>query len=59
MIKVLYAVLDAWMRLLQVILNTMFEMDQGKYDRACPENFQSAGTMDAMHRLHISPSFEG
>lgn len=23
-----------------VILNTMFEMDQGKFDEACPENFQ-------------------
>ena len=26
----------------QVILNTMFEMDQSKYDRACPPAFQSA-----------------
>ena len=23
-----------------VILNTMFEMDQSKFDEACPENFQ-------------------
>jgi hypothetical protein len=39
-----------------VILNTMFEMDQAKYDKACPENFQSAG---AMHRLRISPAYDG
>lgn len=25
-----------------VILNTMFEQDQGKYDAACPDQFQSA-----------------
>ena len=25
-----------------VILNTMFEADQGAYDEACPEQFQSA-----------------
>ena len=25
-----------------VILNTMFEMDQDKYDAACPQEFQSA-----------------
>ena len=25
-----------------VILNTMFEMNQKEYDKACPTNFQSA-----------------
>lgn len=37
-----------------VILNTMFEMDQSKFDAACPENFQVQGRPQSnigSHRL--------
>jgi acetyl-CoA carboxylase carboxyl transferase alpha subunit/acetyl-CoA carboxylase carboxyl transferase beta subunit len=37
----------------QVILNTMFEMDQGKYDANCPDNFQSSEYLKAHGQLDI------
>jgi len=37
----------------QVILNTMFEMDQNKYDSNCPENFQSAEYLKSHGQLDI------
>eukprot|EP00903_Cladosiphon_okamuranus_P009747 g9267.t1 len=36
-----------------VILNTMFEMDQSKFDEACPENFQSSEYVKAHGQLDL------
>ncbi|CAM9739850.1 unnamed protein product, partial [Ectocarpus sp. 8 AP-2014] len=36
-----------------VILNTMFEMDQSKFDVACPENFQSSEYVKAHGQLDL------
>ena len=36
-----------------VILNTMFEMDQGAFDKACPEDFQNAEYLAAHGQLDM------
>lgn len=36
-----------------VILNTMFEMDQSKFDEACPENFQVSWLISTASRTKI------
>ena len=36
-----------------VILNTMYEMDQGKYDQECPAQFQSAEFLEKRGQLDV------